>query len=221
MLTSIILLAGGSGSRFGSRTPKQFLVLGDKPLFQHSLELFLTLSNIVEIIVVIDEAYRHLVTTPVKFANPGKERQDSVYNGLCKVSSLSEFILIHDSARPLVTKEAVLKVMEDGYAYLAATLATPLKFSVKEALSNHFVNKTIDRSKLFEIQTPQVIAKELLKEGFEFAKKNNCSVTDDVSLVELLGKPVKLTLGEPTNIKVTTPDDLEYANYLYGRKKNL
>lgn len=215
---SIILLAGGKGTRFGSLNPKQFILLKNKPLFQYSLDLFSSLEDIFEIIVVIEEEYRHLVNINCKFAHPGKERQDSVFNGLQMVDKSSEFILIHDSARPLLKKEDVIKVINDAFIFGASTLAVPLKFTVKSSADGLLVEKTLPRHTLYEIQTPQVIQKELLEQGFEKIHKDNLSVTDDISLVELLNHPAKLTIGSYSNLKITTPEDLKQALYLIDEK---
>ena len=215
---SVILLAGGKGTRFGADRPKQFLQFKDKPLFEHSLEIFNTLEGILEIIVVVEESFRYLFPGIHKFADPGKERQDSVYNGLQKVDESSEFILVHDSARPLVKKEDVLHVLFDAFVYGAATLAVPLKFTVKSAKEGLFVEKTLPRDRLYEIQTPQAIKKELLIEGFKEMKSKDLLIFDDVSLVELLNLPVKLTIGSYSNIKITTREDLKQAYSLNDEK---
>jgi 2-C-methyl-D-erythritol 4-phosphate cytidylyltransferase len=215
---SVILLAGGKGSRFGSSCPKQFISFKDKPIFQHSLELFSSIDSIFEIIVVMEEAYRELVHLPCKFALPGKERQDSVFNGLMQVDNKAQYVLIHDSARPLIKKEDVLKVIDEAFCYGAATLAVPLKFTVKSSLKDLMVDKTLLRHTLYEVQTPQVVKKELLIQGFEKVQKENLLVTDDVSIVEELNHPVKLTLGSYSNIKITTLEDLKQAHYLTDEK---
>jgi 2-C-methyl-D-erythritol 4-phosphate cytidylyltransferase len=211
---SVILLAGGKGARFGASCPKQFLQFKNKYLFEHSLEIFNFIEGIFEIIIVVEESFRHLFSPNCKFALPGKERQDSVYNGLQEVDASSEFVLIHDSARPLVKKEDIIDVLLDAFTYGAAALAVPLKFTVKSTKDSLFVDKTIERSTLFEIQTPQVIKKELLIEGFKEIKSKNLLVTDDVSIVEQLNLQVKLTIGSYSNIKITTPEDLKQAYYL-------
>jgi 2-C-methyl-D-erythritol 4-phosphate cytidylyltransferase len=214
--TSVILLAGGMGTRMGAATPKQYLVLKDKPLVRYSFEVFLTLPEIDEIVVVCDPQFKKLFhstsSKPVVFALPGHRRQDSVFNGLQAASHA--LICIHDGARPFISKELVLKVLEQGRKYGAATLGVPVKFTVKESDPNHFVTHTPDRNKLWEIQTPQVLDRELLNQGFTYAHQHEITVTDDVSLAELLNKSVKLVEGSPTNLKITVPADLVIANQL-------
>jgi len=271
---SVILLAGGSGSRMQSSVPKQFLTLGSKPIARYSFDLFMSMPEIDEIIVVCSPESRGLfiaensklnletavqdgkvvrdfdveslaagsnhsqkvkappavsgygskdcVNLPsstavsrlkrVSFALPGNRRQDSVYHGLQATSY--HLICIHDAARPFIDKALVLRALEAGSQCGAAAVGLPLKFTIKEIDSAHFVQQTPDRSKMWEIQTPQVLHREILAKGFEHAYQHQLTVTDDVSLAELIQKPVKLVEGSPLNIKVTVPTDLPIAQHL-------
>ena len=216
--TSVILLAGGIGSRMHLPMPKQFLALGEKPVALYSFELFLSLPEIDEIIVVCAPNFREFFNysnpnlKSVLFALPGNRRQDSVFNGL--QASSNELICIHDAARPFIDKKLVLRVLESGQQYGAATVAMPVKFTVKESDTQNFVTNTPDRAKIWEIQTPQVLHREILTQGFEHAHQHHTTVTDDVSLAELIGKKVKLVEGSHTNFKITVPADLTIANHL-------
>lgn len=214
---SAILLAGGIGSRMNSQIPKQFLQLAEKPISRYSFDIFSAMSEIDEIIVVCLPEYCGLfesLSKHVTFALPGDRRQDSVYNGLMKVSKNSNFICIHDAARPFIDEELVKRALDAGFAHGAATVGMPVKFTIKQSDEHHFVRSTPDRTYIWEIQTPQVIRKDLLQEGFNYAIENNLTVTDDVSLVELLGKKVKLVEGSHINLKITVPSDLMIAqNY--------
>ena len=222
---AVILLAGGKGKRMKSAVPKQFLLLLGKPVFLRSLDIFRSMEGIVtNIIIVLDESYREefnhiLIEDPrISWADPGVERQDSVFNGLNQVPDSASIVAIHDAARPLVTIQEVTNVLLDGLIHGAAVLGVPMKATVKESADGQFVLKTVERSRLWEIHTPQVSTKALFLEGFAKVKAENLEVTDDVSVIEALGKPVKLTLGEYTNIKLTTPDDLQIAEQvLQGR----
>jgi 2-C-methyl-D-erythritol 4-phosphate cytidylyltransferase len=167
----------------------------------------------------------------IMFATPGVDRQGSVRNGLrccmdaaaASTSSDSmrtekiEFVAIHDSARPLVTSFEVMKVISDAKVHGAAVLGVPCKATIKEInvsdddAESAFVSRTIPRERLWEIHTPQVIAIDTLNKGFEKVEREKLSVTDDASIIEALGKKVKLTRGEYTNLKITTKDDLEIA----------
>lgn len=215
---SVILLAGGKGKRMGASMPKQYLPLLGQPIALYSFYTFSELVEVKEIVVVCDPSYQDIfedtkekINVELKFSLPGKERQDSVYSGLQAVDLSSELVCIHDSARPLVTAGEVGQVLKDGWLHGAAVLGVPVKATIKEANSESFVVKTLDRKTLWEMQTPQVIKPDLLKRGFEFVNREGLEVTDDVSIVEHLGHPVFITEGAYTNIKVTTPDDLLLA----------
>ncbi len=216
---SVILLAGGKGMRMGNSTPKQFLSLYGKPLVLHSFFLFAKFPGIREIIVICEEQYRSLFPTmqspAIHFADPGVRRQDSVWNGFSKVARESQLICIHDCARPFLSMDDCRAVIEEGWKHGAAVLATPVKNTIKASTEDGFVENTLNRSFLWDIQTPQVIIPEWLREGFKRAKElDDCTVTDDVSLVELLGYPVKLVKGSDSNFKITTPTDLSLAESL-------
>ncbi|KAI8531969.1 hypothetical protein RHMOL_Rhmol11G0176600 [Rhododendron molle] len=222
---SVILLAGGQGKRMGASMPKQYLPLLGQPIALYSFYTFSHMIEVKEIVVVCDPSYMDIfqdtkekIHVDLKFAFPGKERQDSVYSGLQAVDLNSELVCIHDSARPLVTPGDVKKVLKDGWLNGAAVLGVPAKATIKEANSESFVVRTLDRRTLWEMQTPQLfdfqyllllqprqrlILERLCREGLE--------VTDDVSIVEHLKHPVYITEGSYTNIKVTTPDDLLLA----------
>nr|AID51430.1 2-C-methyl-D-erythritol 4-phosphate cytidylyltransferase [Astragalus membranaceus] len=215
---SVVLLAGGKGKRMGATMPKQYLLLFDQPIALYSFHTFSAMLEVKEIIVVCDPSYKDIFQdakgnyqAELKFALPGKERQDSVFNGLQAVDSSSELVCVHDSARPLVLQEDVKKVLKDGLLNGAAVLGVPAKATIKEANSESFVVRTLDRKTLWEMQTPQVIKPELLRKGFELVNRKGLEVTDDVSIVEHLKHPVYITEGSYTNIKVTTPDDLLLA----------
>lgn len=207
---SAILLSGGIGSRMGITTPKQYLPLAGKIIALYSYELLCQIDRIKEVIVVCDTEYQpHFKCR--HFAQPGERRQDSLYNGLQHVSTDSDYVLIHDAARPLVKKEDVEALIDAGLECGAACLATPVKMTIKQADLKCMVIQTLPRNSLFEIQTPQILKKDLLIAGFQKAEKQNLTVTDDVSLAELVSHPVKLVMGSYENIKVTTPEDLLFA----------
>lgn len=219
---SVILLAGGSGSRMKADRPKQFLELDGKSVVEHSLELFAGMKQVSQIILVVAKEYRDRFLGWVSgekkrqsiefcFADPGEERQDSVYNGTDMVKSDASLVCIHDAARPLVSRSVILNVLQDAQEYGAAVLGVPSKATIKESDDGKFVLRTIERSRLWEIQTPQVIRPDLLRKGFSKVRKENLNVTDDVSIVEYLGEPVRITMGEYTNIKLTTPEDMNIA----------
>jgi 2-C-methyl-D-erythritol 4-phosphate cytidylyltransferase len=215
-----------------SNTAKQYLPLKGVPVLHYSLDLFLDslvdhctcrgTSPPTNVVLVMDPKYQPeyqpiLDRYPgrLEFANPGVERQGSVENGLNKLVEMSngkcQFAAIHDSARPLVTIEEVCNVISDAKEYGAAVLGVPCKATIKESEDGSFVLRTIPRARLFEVHTPQVVRIETLLRGFQKVAEETLEVTDDVSIVEALGEPVKITRGEYTNLKITTPEDMDVA----------
>lgn len=220
---SAVLLAGGVGKRMKATMPKQYLPLNGAPIATYSLRLLAGLPEVAEVVVVCDPSYRDVfqdvgIEKPLKFALPGAERQDSVENGLAQIADGAALVCVHDSARPLVTVEEVEAVFADAAHFGAAVLGVPCKATVKEATPEGMVVKTLDRSTLWEMHTPQVMRPQLLRDGFDLVKKEGLAVTDDVSIVEALGEPVKITLGSYENLKVTTPEDLVIAERLLAER---
>lgn len=219
---SIIILAGGTGKRMQTAIPKQFMLLQQKPVILHSFEVFNRVPNAKEIVVVCDASFQAVceqfpAALPIKFARPGLLRQDSAYNGFQECDPQAKIICIHDAARPFIALEWVQNVIQAANEVGAATAAVPMKSTVKEVDEYHHVVRTPNRESLWEIQTPQAIKRELLTEGFAMAMAQQKIVTDDTSLVELLGLPVKLVFGSYANLKITTPEDMYLAEMLAQR----
>jgi len=203
---------------------------------QHSLDLFLdTLPSVgceaAKVVLVMDPKYQPEYQSVVDkyegklvFANPGEERQGSVENGLNKLVETAgercKYVAVHDSARPLVTIEEICNVVNDAKEYGAAVLGVPCKATIKESDDGVLVQRTIQRSRLWEVHTPQVILIETLLKGFKKVADENLEVTDDVSIVEQLGEPVKLTRGEYTNLKITTPEDMDVATAILDDRQS-
>ena len=220
---AVVILAGGTGSRMKADRPKQFLPLRGKMIIKYSLDLFLNdIEGICKVVVVLAEQYRQdfkEYADRVTFADPGAERQDSVKSGLDSCPDDAALVAIHDAARPLVTPDEIYSVFGDAREHGAAVLGVPVKATVKESGDGKFVLRTVDRSRLWEVHTPQVIEPSLLKRGFAKVDKEKLEITDDVSVVEQLGGPVRLTLGEYTNLKVTTPDDMVVAGQILDQRR--
>jgi 2-C-methyl-D-erythritol 4-phosphate cytidylyltransferase len=209
-----ILLAGGVGKRMNHPIPKQFLPLNGKEVALYSFETLLSIPEIQEIVVVCEPSYQHLFnkeTHKVKFASPGKERHLSVWNGVMFASPKAEFVLVHDSARPFVTQEHILELIKEVKIHGAVASAVPVKATIKQANSHGFVEHTLDRSRLWEMHTPQLMRVSLLQQGLKTAQLKKLTLTDDIAAAELLGHPAKLILGSYRNIKITTPEDLHIA----------
>jgi len=218
---AVILVAGGIGSRMQSAIPKQYLHVNNRPIADYSFALFASLPEVSEIVVVCAKEYQSYFQHAgnkimITFAEPGLRRQDSVYNGLQAIQTDASIICVHDAARPCINETLVRRVIQSAKDHGAASAAMPLKFTLKQSDESGFVQKTLDRSSLWEIQTPQVIKRALLEKGFEKANREQITVTDDVSLIELLGHPVKLIEGSYSNIKVTSPEDLVICERMLG-----
>lgn len=225
MYVSAILLAAGRGSRFGSKIPKPLVKINSKPIIIYSLLVLNAHPQVKEIIVVVNnqnsdsiiktiEKFRIAKINKVIFG--GARRQDSVYNGLKLINRLSDLVLIHDVARPFINKKIVSMLIKQANLTGAAILGVPVKDTIKEVVSRKssvvsktIIKKTLDRNRLWEIQTPQVFKKGLILEAYR--KFNHLDVTDDAMLVEKLGRKVSVVCGSYNNIKITTPEDLILA----------
>jgi 2-C-methyl-D-erythritol 4-phosphate cytidylyltransferase len=217
-----LFLAGGSGTRMGTSIPKQYLLLQGKPLALYSFETFLKLPEMHHCVIVCDPAYQslfqdcvayHKRSIDLHFALPGQQRQDSVFNGIQKVTG-NPLVCIHDMARPLINAQLIRQVVLTADKWEAAVVGVRMKSTIKICDETQFILETPKREALWEIQTPQVIRLNLLKEGFSYSHLHHLTVTDDASLVECLGKPVKVVEGSYSNIKVTTPEDLTLVKQL-------
>lgn len=221
-LISVIIVAGGVGTRMKASIPKQFLMLRGKAMAVYSFELFLSLPYVAEVVVVCDPSYRSIFHTqntsiPVHFALPGEHRQDSVFNGMQMLSRSNTLVCIHDAARPMVTKQIVERVVDAAQKYGAAAAGMPVKATIKVCDNNQMVLNTPDRSTLWEMQTPQILRQDWLRECLSIAQDKNLTATDDVALMELMGYPVKIVEGSYANIKVTTPEDLIISDQILSK----
>jgi len=221
--TGVILAAAGEGRRLGSRLPKALVPLAGTPLFLHSLRTFAALPFIKEIVVVLPADWvdrirrqlgRRLETLKVTTLVPGgARRQDSVRIGL--EATTSPIVLVHDAARPLITRQAITAVTLAARRHGAAVLAHPAVDTIKIADARGRVVNTPDRSQVWHAQTPQGIRREIFLNGYKVNGRKDA--TDDVQLVERAGGKVVIVPGPATNFKVTTPDDLARAAALLDR----
>ncbi|WP_055105049.1 2-C-methyl-D-erythritol 4-phosphate cytidylyltransferase [Paenibacillus ihumii] len=221
-----IIVAAGRGTRMGTKESKQYLKLQDKPIIIHTLEVFDRHPLIAEIVLVTGEQDvgraeawidEYGITTPTKVIPGGAERQHSVYQGLLQMSS--NWVLVHDGVRPFVTEEQVTACYEAAVAHGASVLAVPVKDTVKQVNEQGWVTATPDRRSLWAIQTPQAFRRMDLMEAHEQAAREGFVGTDDSMLVERLGTPVRVVEGAYSNIKITTPDDLDYAEFVRAQKE--
>lgn len=212
----VILLAGGQGTRIGGTIPKQFLPLKGKPIVRHSFDFFCKHPHVSHVVVVASPQFRHFFETHenVSFALPGERRQDSVYNGLQALKSDCPFVCVHDAARPFISQPLIDRLFSAAEKYGAVAPGLPVSFTIKECDQHEKVLNTKDRTHLREIQTPQVIRRDWLDEGFALAHSQHKEVTDDVSLVEMIQRPVHIVEGCSKNLKITIPRDLAFAEFL-------
>jgi 2-C-methyl-D-erythritol 4-phosphate cytidylyltransferase len=211
---SVILCAGGTGTRMGAAVPKQYLPLDGKPIALYSFELFAKSPEIDEIIVVCDPSYQPLFRCnekSLRFALPGKRRQDSVYAGLLKTAPQADFVLTHDAARPFLKSASLTAFLQTLVRADAAALAAPVTSTIKQCLPCKKIEKTIDRSCLWEMQTPQGMRRSLFFQALEHIHRQGLEVTDDMALAEAMGYPAEIVPSCATNFKITTPFDLAVA----------
>lgn len=211
--SSAVIVAGGSGSRMGR--PKQMLPLGAKPVLVRTVEAFLQTPEIKEIVVVTPTENRAELQKRfpgIVFADPGKTRLLSVKNGFLKISAASQLVAVHDGARPLVESAHISACLQAARQYGAAVLAVPVKDTVK-VCEGGFVQNTLDRAVLWAAQTPQCYRRPVLAEALEkFGQEEGA--TDESQLVEKLGIKVRVVPSSYKNNKITTPEDLIFAEAL-------
>lgn len=219
----VVIPAGGQGLRAGGSTPKQFLPLGSsgKPMFQWSLEAFHRLDFVKEIALVLPgeklAGYSPLAAAfpKVRLAPGGAERWESVKSGVAALSPSLTFVAIHDAARPFVSEAVIRRCLEAADAETCVIPALPATDTVKEVAGDR-VEKTLDRSRLVLVQTPQVFPRALL-ESLYGAPAAGAPPTDEATLAERAGKPVRWVAGAESNRKVTSPEDLAWAKWMAAR----
>lgn len=236
MKTSAIVLAGGSGTRMGSGTPKQFIEIDGYPLIWYSLKAFQD-SFVDEIVLVCREADREYCASDIvekygfskvkSIVAGGTERYHSVYNGLKALRCIAEgdkhepgeIVFIHDGARPFINKDILKRAFDAAVDNHAAVVAVPAKDTVKIADSDDFAEETLPRDRLWLMQTPQVFEFYDIYEAYsrliaseEELLEKGVTVTDDAMVLELFSDTrTKLVMGDYSNIKVTTRDDITLA----------
>lgn len=208
---SAIILCAGKGSRSGLTYNKMLYRFKNKTVYEMSMEIFLNDERCKQIVVVtkeeeLDDLKKLISSKKIDYVFGGKERQDSVYNGLQVVKE--DYVLIHDGARPYLKKENIDDILECLNKNDACLLVVPVKDTIKVCIDGNIV-KTLPREQLVQAQTPQAFKTELIKRCYQKGKDKNYIATDDASLVEYFENiEVKAVLGSYSNIKITTPDDL-------------
>lgn len=221
MKLAAVIVAGGSGKRFGAAKPKQFLILNKKPVFEWSIKAFKKIKECSDIILVVpqdrvEDMLKYKKQYGIEVVAGGKERFDSVKNGLKAVGKDIDLVAVHDAARPLITPEIIKNVMKAAYENGAAIAAVNSKDSVKFSKSGTKITKSLDRKNIWYAQTPQIFKKEILKKAY--AGKINASTTDDAQLVEKKGVKAALVFASYENFKITEQTDFLLAQAILKKR---
>jgi 2-C-methyl-D-erythritol 4-phosphate cytidylyltransferase len=225
---TVVIPAGGLGRRLGRATPKQFLPLAGRPILARTVSVFDRLPEVTEIVIVAPRAFiqrtRRLVHrgrfSKVKaVVEGGYRRQESVRRGLHACKKKTGIVLVHDAVRPLVDKDTIAAVARTAERFGAAVVGVRVRDTIKvEGSRRGFFSHTLDRGRLWAVQTPQGFRFGLLMRAHEIARKDKFVGTDEASLVERLGKRVKIVPGVERNIKITTRADLRLAGVLLKKR---
>lgn len=227
----VIIPAAGVGRRMGTDTPKQYLLLNEKTVIEHTLDVFDTHDSISEIVVAVSKEDEYWPSLNLNFLKPlhkvngGKERCDSVLNGLKfledKVGA-DDWVLVHDAARPCLRNEDLTLLLEELLEHeVGGILAVPVRDTMKRSIENtNIIKETVDRESLWHALTPQMFRFGLLKNALESALNNNEVITDEASAVELAGYQPILVEGHADNLKITRPEDLALAAFFLRQQKD-
>ncbi len=206
---------------------KTFAELVGRPVIAHAIAAFETADAVGNIILVgraerIDElkelVAREGFSKVGRFVAGGRERQDSVARGLGEVGA-ADYVAVHDAARPLVRPEQIERVLRAAQVTGAAALAAPVRDTLKRADGDYWVRESVSREGMFTMETPQIFSTALLREAFARVVADRIAITDEVSAVEYLGRPVRLVPNEEANFKITYPADLRMAEYVLSLRQ--
>jgi 2-C-methyl-D-erythritol 4-phosphate cytidylyltransferase/2-C-methyl-D-erythritol 2,4-cyclodiphosphate synthase len=231
MKTVAIIPAGGAGKRLKAHVAKQFLLLDTLPVLVHTLKVFQESAQIDDIILALpaddlvsvrqELIEKYGLTKVTRVVAGGNERQDSVRNCLMVIEGKCDLVVIHDAVRPFVTEELIKQVVDSARDEGAASAGVKTKDTIKETKDDNMVRATVPRQNLWLTQTPQAFDYELLKKAYQTAYTDNFYGTDDASLVERMGKEVKMIEGSYENIKITTNEDMLMADALINKKNKI
>lgn len=215
-----LVVAGGKSERMGSQADKAFVSLGTQPVLAYSMLAFEKCPDIDTIILVVRkdrmDAARGLVqlygcSKVARVLPGGSRRQDSVCNGLAAMEEEVSIVAVHDGARPCVTPRLISETIKSAKRYGSGVAAAKITDTVKEVPKGMVVSKTVDRTRLWAVQTPQTFKRDLLEKGYAAANRKRLRVTDEASAVELVHKGIRLVPSSWSNIKITVPEDLSIA----------
>jgi 2-C-methyl-D-erythritol 4-phosphate cytidylyltransferase len=218
-----IVPAAGSGRRFSKTELKQYQIIQNKTVLEHTIERLNTLP-LAGYVLAIGEQDHYAQTLALEnkhlshFCLGGKERVDSVLNGLLYLQQFAQpddFVFVHDAARPCVTQECLIHLVNTAIqANMNAILAIPVRDTLKCVVDHQNIEKTVSRDQLWQAQTPQISTFSVLKTAIETALANGTVITDEASALEHIVQPVQVVMGRSDNIKITYPDDLELAKLI-------
>ncbi len=219
-MISALLVAAGKGTRMGPNVDKLFLELNGCPVVAHTWRRLEQANVIDEIIVVVRDgmqsafaelASRFKFTKPFRLVAGGKERQDSVWNGLAALSPDADIVAIQDAARPVTSPMLITATVEAARQTGAAVAAQPGTDTIKESSDGKRIARTLDRSRLWAVQTPQTFRVEIIRHALAEARKRGLVFTDDTAACELIRQPVELVVSTSPNPKVTRPEDVPFV----------
>jgi 2-C-methyl-D-erythritol 4-phosphate cytidylyltransferase len=229
MRTLAIVLAGGAGKRMGSSTNKQFLLIDNKPILVHTLQVFQECRPIDGIYLVVNHKDLPIIQEEIleqyhfgkilKLVIGGRLRQDSVRNGLEAIDEACDIVTIHDAARPFVSPAFIEKSIFLMEMFDAIIPAIPARDTIKAISKEGFVMKTLERDTLWHVQTPQTFKYDLIMKAYREGMAKKLCGYDDSTFIEHLGRRVKVIEGSPYNIKITTPEDLVMAKGILSQFK--
>jgi 2-C-methyl-D-erythritol 4-phosphate cytidylyltransferase len=220
-MVSAIIVAAGKGTRMGPTVDKLWLEVAGRPVIAHTWKTFDDISEVAEIIVVVRDGmqshFKDLAAQcgfqkPFRLIPGGAERQDSVWNGLTALSPEAEIVAIQDAARPCTAAQLIRETIEAARETGAAVAAQPVADTIKETEDGKIISRTLDRSKLWSVQTPQTFRVEVIRRAIAAARQNNLLLTDDTAACELIGQAVRLVRSHLPNPKVTVPADLPFID---------
>jgi len=218
-MVSAVIVAAGKGIRMNDTVKKQYLPLAGRPVLSHTLAVFDECNLISKIFLVVSQNdfdycrnnILPMLNKEIQLVAGGKERQDSVYNGLIEVGGNNGIVIIHDCVRPFANKEMLKSCVKGAKKHGACIVGVPLQDTIKKISSSGDIEKTIERSNIWIAQTPQAFQYEIIRKAHENARLRGHTGTDDAFLVEQMGTPVKIIKGNKNNIKITTREDLKIA----------
>lgn len=222
-MNAAIIVAAGKGTRMGANMDKLWLEVAGRPVIAHTWKRFNDAACIDEIVLVVRDGMQEHFTKlaenfqfqkPVRLVVGGAERQDSVWNGLAALSPKTEIAVIQDAARPCTTEDLIAATIQAAQETGAAVAAQPVTDTIKETVDGQIISRTVDRSKLWSVQTPQTFRVEVIRRAIATAREKNLILTDDTAACELIGQPVRLVKSTSPNPKVTVPADLPFVESL-------